>query len=1148
MLPSTSSNFTLHHAAQRPPSRGSQRPSEVTRPSSRTSLRQTNRPPSSLSNRPLSSASIRPQSRLSQRPNSRHARSARLLPLCQKLVTQITGFQVDDDDAENFSASVDFVFRNLESTTLNKGAASVDMNLMDKQVLGHVEKARVHSRDAMAKALELAYKRLKSSFAQNTDLDDEIKLTHLPDHLNLLISLACPPDSSTLSFADDYLESASHPPVQPAQLTWQDILKEEPFEGQHWEGAYGLQPGSVVNGHTSQSEDDEDSLQSLSPLNSDDLALDLEDDSLSSIDEPAEPGIPLEYTSVPPIEPVTEEVNHLTAALARRRLLEALSTRQYWRSDWVIDPGIFQQPFNISDPSTFGPAIQRVLAREKGRHSAIAIDPPQVSKYINEEDAVREVLIALQGRENIMLGWTRDAFVPKERCPKLIHLSAASQDSIISSLGLTASIVQRLRQLVSLLLDQPLSTSHRPHTLNTNNSRRVRITRTLEAFADAIDREIRGFDSWCAAREEDICRAQAGAASEPELVVSLLSTEKAVNDQFGGAFAALFAVIRTVIPYDEVAVIDTATVEATWIIPGSSPAATTAHLLDALFEAVHQHAERGDQASTALLTRLFACTVEPVWAMIGRWLLDGMGLGAGQGERPLDNEFFIEGSGLTVGFNGQRTALFDPEFWEEGYTLRDSAGDKKAGVIPAFLKHVADPVLSAGKAKGLLRALGVPQGDEEALLCQWRSFSDLLMSEAHDQSGLPRSASMELDTVSVDTLSRVVYDELAPHCEATGRILAKVIVQDCELWVHLSAIEGVYLMRRGDTMSHFCDVLFAKMDSRHLWADFHTLNTAFNDVVQMNTALGNEWIQASLVRLSYRSRSKDMKINETVRAIDGLAVEYAVPFPLTYIFPPKVLEAYGKIFVLLLQIRRAKTVLEKILVRGESLRAARLQNELKILYAMRSRLAWFINALLNFLTTHVIHTQVLRFRAEIAQAKSLDDMIRLHYEHIERLQGRCLLQDDTSALHGAILSILDMALHFSENFVSFAGDTSMHDISRRSISGTTRRHRSRRQRRQSRNVIGFELPPRETLESSDSEESDHGSENPMAAPETTFSMAGSSAMSSEDDFHGRFEKMSADLDDLVRFIRRGVESLAGGIGEAAPSFGIFAFTLEDWDS
>jgi gamma-tubulin complex component 5 len=128
------------------------------------------------------------------------------------------------------------------------------------------------------------------------------------------------------------------------------------------------------------------------------------------------------------------------------------------------------------------------------------------------------------------------------------------------------------------------------------------------------------------------------------------------------------------------------------------------------------------------------------------------------------------------------------------------------------------------------------------------------------------------------------------------------------------------------------------------WADFHLLNTLFNDVIEANlSADAKEWLNPSLVRLSYRgSREKDRSIKRTVKAIDGLLVEYAIPFPLTYIFQPTTIQGYCDILVFLLQVRRAKSVLERILVRGGRGREKRLKEELKVLYAMRSRLSWFI--------------------------------------------------------------------------------------------------------------------------------------------------------------------------------------------------------------
>lgn len=75
--------------------------------------------------------------------------------------------------------------------------------------------------------------------------------------------------------------------------------------------------------------------------------------------------------------------------------------------------------------------------------------------------------------------------------------------------------------------------------------------------------------------------------------------------------------------------------------------------------------------------------------------------------------------------------------------------------------------------------------------------------------------------------------------------------------------------------------------------------------------------------------------------MDGLSLEYAVPYPLTYIFRPEVIHVYSNIFVFLLQLKRSKYVLERILLRAEHSKTRRSKEEMKLFYAMRSRLSWF---------------------------------------------------------------------------------------------------------------------------------------------------------------------------------------------------------------
>lgn len=147
----------------------------------------------------------------------------------------------------------------------------------------------------------------------------------------------------------------------------------------------------------------------------------------------------------------------------------------------------------------------------------------------------------------------------------------------------------------------------------------------------------------------------------------------------------------------------------------------------------------------------------------------------------------------------------------------------------------------------------------------------------------------------------------------------------------------------------------------------------------------------------------------------------------------------------------------------------------------------------------------------------------------------------TSALHQAILSILDISLQFSDCLSAFAGDTSL-DVSRRSLVAMRQRHRRRGRDGRSRkpDVIGFAEALLPSDDSSDSE-SDVGTAEPSISTEAA------SISFVEESFFTRLQKMVFELDGLVRFVRRSVESMASGVGDAAPTFGILAFCLEDWD-
>lgn len=411
-----------------------------------------------------------------------------------------------------------------------------------------------------------------------------------------------------------------------------------------------------------------------------------------------------------------------------------------------------------------------------------------------------------------------------------MHLSLGSQLSILSSFARTATTICRLRAFTANIF-APLAPSHTiditrisaPHPSAGPPTRPT--PRTIEAFAEAIFAEFNAFDIWCAERESNIIRAAAGVRSP--LVVSLLSLKKSIVDEFGGAFDALLDVVADVFsaagggirrdpapePWDA----------GEWAKLRVSPARITALVLDTLLRAIHDCGLCGEVRAAAALFRVFARAAEPVWEMTRAWLRDGMnmrigsylavGAGSARGSS-LDEDFFVEDNELPV---------LDPDFWEEGFVLREnSSNDQEGGdggvskrTVPAFLAHVADLVLGAGKALGLLRALGAGTdlhvGDYHTWISGWRSFADIArpIQEVIERGGAEISSA----ALSKDVLSVMVYDWLAPHCQTAQARLAKVFVDECDFWYHLQAIENVYLMRRGDAMSHFVDVLFGRVST-----------------------------------------------------------------------------------------------------------------------------------------------------------------------------------------------------------------------------------------------------------------------------------------------------------------------------------------------
>ncbi|KAK7024236.1 hypothetical protein VNI00_016453 [Paramarasmius palmivorus] len=199
--------------------------------------------------------------------------------------------------------------------------------------------------------------------------------------------------------------------------------------------------------------------------------------------------------------------------------------------------------FDIGNASTLGPTLQRILPSSSSLDVTNNELPLEimlsVEKYIFQKDAVREVLIALQGRKNILFEW-----IDNRRAAQGHHALSIfpSPLSILFRRPCANHLPRYNISGISHLqsLDKArMHVSKGPERGGVGSHESRKLLRTLRLILKSSHLE-----RWCANREELMIKALAGALSSRDdgLVVSILNTEQALRDSFEESFDVLLSV------------------------------------------------------------------------------------------------------------------------------------------------------------------------------------------------------------------------------------------------------------------------------------------------------------------------------------------------------------------------------------------------------------------------------------------------------------------------------------------------------------------------------------------------------------------------------------------------------------------------------
>ncbi|KAI9850597.1 MAG: hypothetical protein M1838_005382 [Thelocarpon superellum] len=443
--------------------------------------------------------------------------------------------------------------------------------------------------------------------------------------------------------------------------------------------------------------------------------------------------------------------------------------------------------------------------------------------------------------------------------------------------------------------------------------------------------------------------------------------------------------------------------------------------LERLFDRCCISQATGDQAEFAFMTQLFFECFQTYAKPVRQWMREGV-------LRPRDCGMFIH----------QTAAVDDAHrdvLWHEWFTLRsDDAGRLYA---PRFIYAAADQIVTTGKSLVFLQHLDAARSRAPSY-CAPEASLDL-------QSLCPTDALSSLAPFA--EMFNVAFDAwIAKQHHTASATLRQQLCADGGLWRSLDALEHLYLFADGHRSGSMATVLFDKLDrGQDTWHDRFLTTELFQTIFG---SLGCVDAERVTVRSVPGSQGDLREHRRSVQVLQTIVLDYRLPWPMRNILTAASQDVYQRIFTFLLQVRRARSMLERLrLLDGPQDRP-----EAALFFSIRHRLLWFASTLYTYLTEVVLAAAAQAMRRAMAAAAEVDSMIKVHREYVLRLERQCLLSKPVGPLHNAVISLLDLAILLSDMPRTQRRHAGAHvfDVSNRSISVSHAHRRSSPDRRPSR--------------------------------------------------------------------------------------------------
>jgi len=370
-----------------------------------------------------------------------------------------------------------------------------------------------------------------------------------------------------------------------------------------------------------------------------------------------------------------------------------------------------------------------------------------------------------------------------------------------------------------------------------------------------------------------------------------------------------------------------------------------------------------------------------------------------------------------LGLNDETFFIFENDsgseassLWHDRFVLR--RGKENALRSPTFLEPAAQKIFNTGKSVIFLQELGIQHS--EALGLEPRMDSKTVCGTSPD---LPLSPFQDL-------FQAAFQEWIASKYSHASNVLRDYLFNESGLIKTLNDFRILYLGANGSVFQDFADAILERMDNDlRGWNDRFLLTELARGI--FSPSLGQSAVERVFVR-SARSGTQAWSVKGLVK----VSLDYAVsknridflffysdakqlPWPIMNIMQRSSVPIYQQVFAFLLQLYRAKYLLQKVSPQKiDQIKDVPLR---QLGFKLRQQLMWFVDVLRSYLTETIIHSNFETMKAAMAKAEDIDEMSSIHIKYVARLQEQALLSENLKPIHKAITSLLDVAVFFTQS-------------------------------------------------------------------------------------------------------------------------------------